>query len=375
MTSSLNRRFQTSIIVLASAMGATAAIACSSAIRTSAPAEKGSAIATTVAPSVSAPPSASVSAPVIAANSAHAKTQKSAETKQAHYQANSALVWQKHPTQGVITSWVENSNNSAHMRAESTKLIGANKDGLWMVKNYTKKFSLCKCPGTPGPVWSPKEAHAAKVIFLSTNKESTLAESLPQDRSCKAELADFESGVTIHGVIGSIILFNVSEMGMGCMAAHPFFSEAAQTVDITTGNSVPLTPPANLLPELQDEVHKELAEGDDPCLLDPDEKPSYFGTVLGVDSNGTLVARYQFTMGAPYACGTGPGHYSVLGETLPTELPASIAKFENAPPWLADFLSKHSQSIVGISPVPDDLDLVAIQKQWDIAQKRLVVPR
>jgi hypothetical protein len=50
--------------------------------------------------------------------------------------------------------------------------------------------------------------------------------------------------------------------------------------------------------------------------MDPNEQPEAYRMTARYAPDGVLQGVFGFTMSAPYMCGTGPGHYTVLSEQV-----------------------------------------------------------
>ena len=58
------------------------------------------------------------------------------------------------------------------------------------------------------------------------------------------------------------------------------------------------------------------------------------------DAQGVLHSVYDFIVGAPYVCGTGPGHYSVLSSQTSDWIPLELLPWGKLPGWVAAHLKK-----------------------------------
>jgi hypothetical protein len=305
----------------------------------------------------------------LASASASARSNPPAPSAPA-YDASAALVWIKPDRDNprIVTRWIEDKQGAPSVEREASLPIVASDTALWSLSTVSTKRRFCPCAGAavnPDGVTNSK----LSATQLATKKSVVVAKAEPEGfPKCTGDLASYESSIAIVGVAGSIVIYDNSETGMGCMAAHPYFGEAPGYFDVATAAPVKLLPPSAAMPALVAEsgeiVRKEFGD----CISDSDTPTEFFSVRPAFTKDGVMTAHYLFTHAAPYACGVGPSHYTVPAEIDAKSLPAQIEKWQRAPVWLASYLGAQHEQVVGVSPLPAALDRSAAISQFTSAK-------
>jgi hypothetical protein len=66
----------------------------------------------------------------------------------------------------------------------------------------------------------------------------------------------------------------------------------------------------------------------------------FYNSSAQYDERGVLHGVYDFIMSAPYVCGTGPGHYSVLSSQTSDWIPRELEPWGKLPGWVAAHLAR-----------------------------------
>lgn len=69
-------------------------------------------------------------------------------------------------------------------------------------------------------------------------------------------------------------------------------------------------------------------------------EPMFYNSSAQYDERGVLHGVYDFIMSAPYVCGTGPGHYSVLSSQTSDWIPRELEPWGKLPGWVAAHLAR-----------------------------------
>lgn len=310
------------------------------------------------------------STPHIAATASASASSKIAQASTPAYEATAALVWVK-PDLGkaaIVTRWVEEKQGVASVERERPLAIVAADDSLWSITTSTLKRKLCPCTGT---AVSPDDLTNTKLSAtrLASKKLVTITKAEPEGfPKCSGDLASYDSAINIVGVVGSIVVYDKTETGMGCVAAHPYYGDSPGYFDVAASADVTVVPPqsalAGLVAESSAIVRKEFGD----CISDPDEPTRFFSVKPSFSSQGAMTARYMFTHEAPYVCGVGPTHYTVPAELDAKAIPAQFESYKQAPAWLAAYLGANHEHVIGVSPLPAKLDRAAAVSQFDRAR-------
>lgn len=269
------------------------------------------------------------------------------------------LVWRREAEGVVATRWVAREGRGPRTMLTVPAPVVATPAGLHVVRATRTEFPLCACPGTAGP-GDPGVSTALDLEPLGAGTRRALVEGASTESPCPGEIASFESSAAAEGVLGTLVTVRSSDTGMGCVAAHPFFGDSFRALDAATGQALVLAPPPSEAEALLDLARAQLAREYEGCLFDPEARPELYSTRFAFAPDGHLRASYGYMTGAPYACGTGPGHYSVLSEVISDVLPPQAAPWSHAPAWLVPELQ--GSEVVGVSPVPASIDVARLER-------------
>lgn len=226
--------------------------------------------------------------------------------------------------------------------AERDEPVVATKAGLFALRRVESEIVHCDCEGSVGPfpagravVEELKEGGA--VIELGTPIEVS--------ESCDVPTMDVERGLQVMALAGTAVFARVHDSVMFCSAAHPTFGTTTIALDLASGHPLGLGLDEPVVASLRERAHEVFTSEYAGCIFDPEETPQLYDTRVHFDQSGKMGARLTFTVGAPYMCGTGPGHYSVETDVDTAIAPSGVPRAD-LPGW-ARAATKDSE-LVGV---------------------------
>ena len=258
-----------------------------------------------------------------------------------------AVVWLPQPGLdfGFRSALVEPVGGVAKEVAARKEPVFVGRGGLWVLR--TKKLASLACDECEACLTDPpsckrdRRVDITRPFLVSLTSGKALEPwqgSYGPREGCKAGVGEHDTTLSLLGGVGSIYFVSVHSWDQGCGAAHPMFMDEAITFDLDTGKRAALSFPPAATPALKKRAHAELVRA---CVMDPKEEPAEYRALAAYGNHGELEGSFQFTMSAPYMCGTGPGHYSAVSEQVSDWLPPELERFGKLPAWLAAYLAKH----------------------------------
>lgn len=251
-----------------------------------------------------------------------------------------AIIWIPDPKAigGFRSAWIEPGLGMAAERKEAI-LVGSTQ--LWALATKKRRTTLCDCATCviePAVRCGKRKPHELDEPYLRGLGTGATVEpwrgAFVQNSSCES---DQTVTVELAGGVGPFVFAITHRETDGCTWAHGSFDDQPGVFDLDTGAAVKLAAPRPVRELLRARAKVEIVEQD--CMLNPDESPTAYTATASYDATGALHGRYSFWMGAPYSCGLGPGHYSVLSEQASDWLPKELAARGRVPAWVAAFLS------------------------------------
>jgi hypothetical protein len=282
--------------------------------------------------------------------------------------APAAIVW-VHRDEGIRSLWLEEAEGGPTVRLERGEPVIATAAGLYAYR--TREASLgavrgCGCdPAAPG---CEKAVTATEAIAVHLGTGRVVPIAAPGAPEACDGLAEYAGDVSLAGSAGALVFAGTTSEESCCTAAHPIFHAAAVAFDLERLAPVSFSPPKTSLPRLAKRAREQLLREAAGCLTDASEAAELFASRFEYDETGRLVGRYTFTMSAAYACGTGPGHYSVATDVIDPMIPDDLDRLRAAPAWIEPWLQAHP--IVGLSVLPPPLDRLAAFRQMESIVKR-----
>lgn len=328
------------------------AVACANAAPTAAPralevtppprAVAPSAAPASASPSASAAP-ASPEQPLAEELAAEAATPLPDAPPKTRANGDAAIVWLPDPKaeRGYKSVLVENVAGKAKVVAQRKEPVLVGSKDLWVLRS--KKLASRACDECDACLTDPPTCKRDVRIdldepFLKSLRTGKVLEpwsnAFAARTGCAGSVGDHETTLELEGGVGSVYFFSVFSSDQFCGGAHPMFATEPVTVDVDTGRTLDLTFPSEAVEALRKRAHGELGGG---CVIDPKEVPTAYRATATYRANGELVGLYAFSMSAPYMCGTGPGHYSVLSEQEADWLPPELARWGKLPEWVATY--------------------------------------
>ncbi|MFO0553534.1 MAG: hypothetical protein U0271_34445 [Polyangiaceae bacterium] len=220
-----------------------------------------------------------------------------------------AFVLWKQGTAGPLKSLLVDASGA--IVAERAEPVAVRGRELVAFREEPEPADFCDCERL---TTARGEVARPAIVSLETGRAvAYLAESFTGS-ACESGAGDYERSLTPSALLGSQFFGVLSETGMGCGAAHPFFGSTALRWDVESNAAVTESPSEATLASLRPRVREVILADAAGCVFDAEEVPTLFSFQPVFEPNGTISTQYTFTMGAPYVCGTGPGHYSVAGE-------------------------------------------------------------
>jgi hypothetical protein len=257
-----------------------------------------------------------------------------------------AVVWigDERASFGFRSVYVVSANGSAQLVGERKEpvLVGAGE--LWILKTRKITSQACaeceRCFETP-PACRKNDTLTLQEPYLQALGAKRILEpwrgAIASRSGCKESIGDHGAELSLEGGVGSYYFATLRADTMFCGGAHPMFEETAFTLDIDGGREAELRFSPDATPFLQRTAHTELVEAG--CVLDANDSAAPYRATAEYGSAGELRGVFSFTMPAPYMCGTGPGHYSVLSEQRSDFIPPELEKWGKLPDWLAPYMA------------------------------------
>lgn len=255
-----------------------------------------------------------------------------------------AIVWQEDKTStGTFTSTLIEPGGTGYVEVATRKgRVFVGPDDLFVLdgRKVTSKFCDCMaCNLDVDPPCSRFTSAKVSQSFLRSLKTGRPFDPWKsrhlQPSGCDTE--DSGAEVRLRGGVGDVLFASISVIHVSCHAAHPMFDDADTVLDLSTRKETKLTPPPEVIEPLRARAKVELLEGG---CVEGTEEPSFYGSSARYDARGVLHGVYDFTMSAPYVCGTGPGHYSVLSSQTSDWIPRELEPWGKLPGWVAAHLAK-----------------------------------
>ncbi len=234
---------------------------------------------------------------------------------------------------------VENVGGKARVVAERKEPVLVGGTELWVLREKQLASRACDdcdaCQSDPPTCKKESRVLIQEPYLKGLRSGKTLepwSSSYAARNGCAGTVGSHDTQLELHGGVGSVYFVTVHSWDQFCGGAHPMFASEALTFDVETGKQVPVSFPKAVLEPLQKRAHGELAGG---CVIDPTEVPTAHRAMAAYAESGELEGLYSFTMSAPYVCGTGPGHYSIVSEQVSSWVPPEIERWGKLPAWLA----------------------------------------
>jgi hypothetical protein len=262
--------------------------------------------------------------------------------------AAAAIVWipDERAPGGHRSAWIEpDGQGGAKVVAERAEIVFARADALFLVRPRAVASLACEeCPdpaaprarkgrSTPTPLASP--------VLAAVGAAQTFepwADAFRARRGCDDGVGEHTVSVTFDGGAGPYVFATVDTYEQPCSAPHGAYDTRAILLDLRTGTAAKLDPPRAATADLAKHAERTLLDG--ACPADTGEAARLWRVHAEYRPTGALVGLYDFTMSAPYVCGTGPGHYSVLATEASDALPPELAPFARLPSWVASHLAR-----------------------------------
>ena len=266
----------------------------------------------------------------------------------------SLLVWTR--TQGgspIVQTRLISANGS--LLVTRNEPVAETSHGLVAVRLVPDSIAICPCSecdvptGCPAPTLQRRLVGRAVAQHLATPALVDLAEPL-QDGHCDGPTDSEQRTMRVLALASTTAFVELEDSQMYCQAAHPTFSTFPVAVDLERGELLRFEPAASELAALATKAQEQIVEAADGCLSDSKETPAFFSLWPGFSKEGTANVQLAFTMGAPYACGTGPGHYSVQTEVVSSTVPESL-KLPAIPSWALPVFAH--EEVVGVGALLD----------------------
>jgi hypothetical protein len=258
--------------------------------------------------------------------------------------AGAVIVWIADPKArgGFRSALVEPAPDGAKVVAERPEVILASSKELWVLR--IKKARAVRCAECDKCRTGPCTKNATTPIdepYLQGLRTSRVLEpwsdAFVPSKGCADQMDMQEGSAALAGAVGTVIFASVGKFSMGCEAAHPQSESETLAFDLDTETVIKPTFPAPPLDELVERAHKELTALD---CANPDDRPEPWEASAAYGAGGELHGVYTFTMAAPYYCGTGPGHYSILSEQTSPWIPPELAAYGKLPAFAASYMAE-----------------------------------
>ena len=274
--------------------------------------------------------------------------------KTAQSELPSLLVWTRtHGDASIVQTRLISANGS--LLVTRNEPVAETSHGLVAVRLVPASIEACPCSacddpaGCPEPKLQPRTVGRAVAQHLTTPEIVDLAEPL-QDGHCDGPTDSEQRTIRVLALASTTAFVELDDSQMYCQAAHPTFSTFPVAVDLERGELLRFEPAASELAALAAKAQAQIVETVDGCLSDSTETPAFFSLWPGFSKEGNANVQVAFTMGAPYACGTGPGHYSVQTEVVSSTMPESL-KLPAIPSWALPVFAR--EEVVGVGALLD----------------------
>jgi hypothetical protein len=255
-----------------------------------------------------------------------------------------AIVWQEDKASaGAFTSTLIEPGGTGYVEVASRKgRVFVGPEELFVLDSYKATSKFCDCMACNFDVDPPCGRFKSSTVsrsFLRSLKTGRPFDPwkshTPVPSGCDTE--DSSAAVNVSGGVGGVLFAGISVMHVSCHAAHPMFDEIVTILDLAARKETKLTPPPEVMEPLKARAKVELLSGG---CVNTEEEPQFYGSSARYDARGVLHGVYDFTMGAPYVCGTGPGHYTVLSSQTSDWIPRELEPWGKLPGWVAAHLAK-----------------------------------
>jgi hypothetical protein len=249
---------------------------------------------------------------------------------------------------GIRSVFVTRSATGAKVLAERKEPVFAGSKELWVLEFKRLASKVCaeceRCNDDP-PTCSKNDSVDLREPYLkSLTGKHTLepwSGSFSARGGCADSVGDHGVELQLEGGVGSVFFFSIHAWDQFCGGVHPTFGDQALSFDLDTGQPVTLSFPQAPMPLLRKQARTELLGS---CASEPDEEPAAYRATAAYGESGELHGVYELTMTEPYACGTGPGHYSVVSVQTSDWIPSELERWGKLPGWVADYLAKTGAS-------------------------------
>jgi len=262
--------------------------------------------------------------------------------------AGAVIVWTEdgRARGGFRSALVEPAPDGARVIAERPEAIFASSKELWVLRVKKMRGLSCteceKCTTNP-PTCKKNEANDSDEPSLQSLRTGRVLEpwqkTFVPSRGCADGMSMDEVSVTLTGAVGPVFFAEVSHMLMGCAMPHPSYEQETLAFDLDAEADVGLGVPKEAEDRLADLAHTALTA--EECAMDPTAVPTLYSATAAYGEGGLLHGVYSFTMAAPYMCGTGPGHYSIINTQTSPWIAPELAAYGKLPPFAASYMASH----------------------------------
>lgn len=279
-----------------------------------------------------------------------------APSKRPALDGSAAVVWipDVQAVRGFRSVFLEEVGGLAREVRDRKEPVVVGKNELWVIR--TRKLaslacSQCELCANQPPTCKVNDPVTLEVPYLQSLKSKRKLEPWKGRYSpragCSASVAEHDTTLQIDGAVGLVLFTTVNGWDQYCGGMHPVFWSEAVEFDVDAAANAKLTFPVEPLAALREHAKAEMTE---ECVLDPKEEPADYRITAAYAPNGELEGVFGFTKGAPYMCGTGPGHYSLLVEKRSEWIPKELERWGKLPAWVTQFLAKNAASHAFVIP-------------------------
>ena len=269
--------------------------------------------------------------------------------------AGAVIVWIADPKArgGFRSAMVEPAPDGApRVIAERPEVIMASSKELWVLRTKKLRGLSClecdKCATDP-PTCKKNEATTADEPFLVSLRTGRILEpwatlepyraTFVPSRGCADGMSMRDPSVILTAAVGPVFFAEVGASMMPCGAAHPGTESNTLVYDLDAEARIQPDFPIEPIAGMQEAAHKELTA--EECAMDPAATPDKYQASAAYGADGVLHGVYSFTMAAPYFCGTGPGHYSILSTQTSPWVPDELLAYGKLPAFAASYMASH----------------------------------
>lgn len=254
-----------------------------------------------------------------------------------------AIIWQEDTSEerNVTSTLIEPSGTGYVEVATRKGHVFVGPDDLFVLDSKKETIKFCDCMSCNMDDTPPCGRFTSETLSrpflrsLRTGRPFDLWKSrYGGPMGCDTEGSGVD--IRISGGVGDLLFANVMVTHNFCHSAHPMFDDSVAIVDLGSRKDRELTPPPEVMAPLLARAKADLAES----CGHPDEEPRFYSSSARYDAQGVLHGVYDFIVGAPYVCGTGPGHYSVLSSQTSDWIPLELLPWGKLPGWVAAHLKK-----------------------------------